>query len=54
MTTEFSGPKVMKVILRTFWSQTGTICFIDHDKNVDNAAVERIVLKCNHTMYLGI
>ena len=49
MTTEFSVPKVRKVVCLTFWYQFGTKFFIDNEKNLDNAVVERIILKCNHT-----
>ena len=53
MTTEFSDPKFRKVVLLTFWYQFGTKFLIDNDKNLENAAVDRIILKCYHTTIFG-
>jgi hypothetical protein len=51
--TEFSGPKVKKFVILTYWYQYRTQ-FVDNDKNVNGATVLRIILKCNHKTIIGV
>ena len=43
----------MKVVLLTFWYQFGINLLTDNDSNLENATVETIILKCNHTNLFG-
>ena len=45
MTTEFSGPKVRKVLFSVSGPNLEPNLLNDNDKNLENAAVERLILK---------
>ena len=53
MTTEFSHPKIRKDTYSLPGINWDTNLLIYHEENFGNAAVERIILKCNHTIMFG-
>jgi len=53
VTTEFSGPKVRKVLFSVSGPNLEPNLLNDNDKNLENAAVERLILKWVHANIFG-
>jgi hypothetical protein len=49
VTTEFSGSRVSKVVLLSVTNLEPSL-LVQNDENLDDGAIEMIILKCNFTV----